>query len=438
VAPGRQAAARLRRRALFALAVAAAVAAASEAASFLALWALEGGAGGFRVVAQERQRQRGAVAGPAASAARASLPRDLAENALHSYLGVVGDPDQDPGFSQYGFWGALGPPPPRRDPAKLLVVVVGGSLAADFASEGGRRLEERLARAPEYAGRKIVVLNAAHGGHKQPQQLMCLAYLLALGAEMDVLVNLDGFNEVALDAVENGPQGVFPLYPRSWALQMAGLDEPGLLVAAGKVAYLRDERRALADRFSGPARRGMTGSLVWRQLDRVVAAQLARAQAEVARYRPRHRYRLTGPPRALASESEVYDELARAWEVGSLQLHRLCRANGIRYVHFLQPNQYVEGSKPLGADERKVAFRDDHPYRRGVAAGYPRLRERGARLRAQGVAFTDLTGIFAGRREALYVDDCCHVGPAGYALIADAVADGLLAPVASSPKAGPE
>jgi lysophospholipase L1-like esterase len=54
------------------------------------------------------------------------------------------------------------------------------------------------------------------------------------------------------------------------------------------------------------------------------------------------------------------------------------------------------------------------------------------------VAFTDLTGIFAGRREALYVDDCCHVGPAGYALIADAVADGLLAPVAPSPKAGPE
>ena len=50
----------------------------------------------------------------------------------------------------------------------------------------------------------------AHGGWKQPQQLLALSWILALGGELDVLINVDGFNEVALDGVENAERGVFP------------------------------------------------------------------------------------------------------------------------------------------------------------------------------------------------------------------------------------
>jgi hypothetical protein len=38
-------------------------------------------------------------------------------------------------------------------------------------------------------------------------------YLLALGAQIDVVVNIDGFNEVALPPAENLLKKVFPVYP---------------------------------------------------------------------------------------------------------------------------------------------------------------------------------------------------------------------------------
>ena len=37
------------------------------------------------------------------------------------------------------------------------------------------------------------------------------------------------------------------------------------------------------------------------------------------------------------------------------QLSRLCVANGIEYVHVLQPNQHLPGSRPMGTKERKEA-----------------------------------------------------------------------------------
>lgn len=44
----------------------------------------------------------------------------------------------------------------------------------------------------------MTVLNLGQGGWKQPQQLLALNYFLSLGQRFDVIVNLDGFNEIAL------------------------------------------------------------------------------------------------------------------------------------------------------------------------------------------------------------------------------------------------
>jgi hypothetical protein len=35
---------------------------------------------------------------------------------------------------------------------------------------------------------------------------------------------------------------------------------------------------------------------------------------------------------------------------------RLAEANGARYLHFLQPNQYLEGSKPISDEEREIVI----------------------------------------------------------------------------------
>jgi len=377
------------------------------------------------VRAQQAQRSRPRQIGEFGLTTR-SQPF-LQEDVLHPYLGFTGDPGRDPGFSAWGFWGSLGPDPPRRAPDRLLVGIFGGSLAADLYEYGGARLKSRLRESGRWPGREIVLLNTAYGGYKQPQQLMALNYTLSLGAEFDVVVNLDGFNDVALDAVENEPRGVFPAYPRAWALRVENFRDPALVERVGLVTYLRARRADLAAAFEkAPWRYSVTAGLVWTLLDRVAGARVEDARRALNAYRPdERRFLAVGPPRP-APGAASYEALASIWERGSLQMSRLCRANGIRYFHFLQPNQYVEGSKPMDAAERRVAVNPSQPYRLGVEAGYPLLQARGRELASEGVAFADLTMIFAHVPEPLYIDDCCHVNQRGYELLADAVADAIL------------
>jgi len=135
---------------------------------------------------------------------------------------------------------------------------------------------------------------------------------------------------------------------------------------------------------------------------------------------------MTGPRVDFETDADLYEHLVDIWQRSSLQLDRLCRANGIRYYHFLQPNQYVDGSKLLTADERSQAFTEDHPYRAGVEMGYPLLVRAGVDLSAQGVRFVDLTRVFIDEESTLYVDDCCHFNEAGNRLIAARVTHELL------------
>jgi hypothetical protein len=55
-------------------------------------------------------------------------------------------------------------------------------------------------------------------GWKQPQQPLALSYFLSLGAKYDVVMNLDGFNELALPFLNNLRAGVYPFFPRLWNL----------------------------------------------------------------------------------------------------------------------------------------------------------------------------------------------------------------------------
>jgi hypothetical protein len=96
-------------------------------------------------------------------------------------------------------------------------------------------------------------------------------------------------------------------------------------------------------------------------------------------------------------------------------------------VHLLQPNQYVPDSKKLGSEEQSIAISDEHCYGFAVRQGYPDLLREGANLRAEGVDFHDLTKLFAAFANPIYVDTCCHYNQKGNDLLAEAVAEALLA-----------
>src|SRR4030095_13628597 len=50
---------------------------------------------------------------------------------------------------------------------------------------------------------EMAPLCRSHEGYKQPQQLLVLSYFLSIGQTFDLVLNIDGFNEVALGSLNN-------------------------------------------------------------------------------------------------------------------------------------------------------------------------------------------------------------------------------------------
>jgi hypothetical protein len=413
---------------LFTTLLLAGLAVAAELASLAGFFVLDGGFSYRELAAERRRLAAGQDVIPPGQ--EIQVPRFAAQQVIHPYLGFVFDHDLDDdperrarGDLRISDLGFLLPRhrEPAPPPGALRVGIFGGSVAMLVSFAGRERLTERLEH--RMPGRPVVVESFALGGYKQPQQLMTLAWLLTLGRHLDVVINLDGFNEIALPPTENLPAGVYPLFPRSWQVRVGELPSPDTLRRWGEIAYLKQRRAALARTFSHrPLAWSVTMNLLWRARDRALARRLGELEAAAGAAPATDGYQATGPRRRYGSEEEMLADLAEAWRRSSLLMHELARAHGIRYYHFLQPNQYVPGSKPMGRAERQRAWLEESPYRRLVERGYPHLQTAGEALVGDGVAFYDLTGLFADIEEPLYIDNCCHFNRRGSEKVADFMA----------------
>ncbi len=98
------------------------------------------------------------------------------------------------------------------DREDFVVGIFGGSVANNLVNVGGAALTEALeARSPAWKGR-VEILNLASGGYKQPHQIFVLTEMILLGVPFDLVINLDGFNEVALGGSDSR-SGWHPLFP---------------------------------------------------------------------------------------------------------------------------------------------------------------------------------------------------------------------------------
>jgi hypothetical protein len=111
-------------------------------------------------------------------------------------------------------------------------------------------------------------------------------------------------------------------------------------------------------------------------------------------------------------------ELVAIWRRASEEIETLARARGFAYLHVLQPNQYVPGTKPLTDEERRVAVGDStYPYRLPIERHYAALQFNGLAVRNT----LDLRDLFRANRETLYRDLCCHLNNRGVDLLARAI-----------------
>jgi len=128
----------------------------------------------------------------------------------------------------------------------------------------------------------------------------------------------------------------------------------------------------------------------------------------------------------------VFDLLFDLWLRSSQQMKLLSVANGGRYLHVVQPNQYY--SKHVFSEhEKQIALiaSESLDYRHGVAVGYALLRERQAVLDANGIV--SAVTLFDEEPDEVYLDSCCHFTAKGENLLGRFVAAEVERSLTSAP-----
>ncbi|MGE0393933.1 MAG: hypothetical protein AB7P67_10230, partial [Vicinamibacterales bacterium] len=285
----------------------------------------------------------------------AVLPPDaqqtLTGDALHPYFGPTHRPGlvfeipaelqggASPGrpparTNNFGFVARTDYPVPRGDDRQFFVGFFGGSVGLWFCEVGAERFLDRLRRHPALAGRTIVPVCLAHEGYKQPQQLLTLAYFLSAGQPFDLVVNIDGFNEVALGAMNDQRGFDFTMPSVSHIEPLMNLIDRATLTPdkAEALAAINTARQA-ADRW---ARRANAARLaaVYLVADRMHA--IADARYRDARLRfdrlpsqgaDRSLLRIT-PRTAERSGDAFFAGVARQWAEASGAMQALLAARG--------------------------------------------------------------------------------------------------------------
>ena len=316
---------------------------------------------------------------------------------VHPYFGFVHDPkqwkDRSLNITDFGFlddhW-----PVVKRSPGQVNIAILGGSVAWWFSSNGWEVFREELRRIPQFREKKLVLIRAAAGGYKQPQQLLILSYLYSLGAEYDIVINLDGFNEVTLAPIDHQAKEMYPHYPLNWDRIVQQVPQRETRILLGRLTLLEEFRTQIADFFDTSwLKRSVAASTIWLLLDKTLATRITHLRSAHTGTRDEESkldYVATGPSYSYSSKQKLIEELIQVWNSSSFLMEELTRVNGGRYFHFLQPNQYLPNSKTLSSEEAVANVRGVKHYQQLVEYAYPKLQAAGKDLAVRGVAFYNI------------------------------------------------
>jgi len=355
---------------------------------------------------------------------------ELSADVLHPYFGPIHRPGVRPETNNIGFGSKQSFPYARKNDREFLVGIFGGSVARAFCDRGTPRLVSMLRSAPSLAGREIVPLCFSHEGYKQPQQLLVLAYFLSIGQTFDVVVNIDGFNEVALGSI-NDRYG--------WDVSMPSHEHLDPLINLVNQATLTPEKleslatiqrlRARLTDLAARAQRTPVAAVhvvrdrLYRRTVDAYSRELGRFNNLPSNSSENSLIQVTGRVRP-RDESALIADMAAEWARASSMMNELLAARGVPYVHVLQPNQYFT-TRRFSADEARVALSDESPYRAAVARSYPALIAAAASSAAR-EHFVNATTAFDREPSPVYMDNCCHYTRTGNLVLADFIARSIL------------
>jgi hypothetical protein len=370
----------------------------------------------------------------------------LTANALHPYFG----PTHRPGIpfsvpeillkgrvppaatNNFGFVSPHNYPYTRKRPTELIVGVFGGSVGLWFCQLGAERLLQDLKRSAFFRDRDLVALCFSHEGYKQPQQALVLAYFLSIGQELDLVVNIDGFNEVALGPL-NDREGQDISMPSAMHmdpllnLMNQSTLTPEKLESLARIAGYKRQLNALAARINRNPIASVNFALeqYFEIVSKKHVAELYRFATLPANPSESTLVYVTPKTRDRPG-AELFEDIARDWIRASTLMSVLLSARSVPYFHVLQPNQY-HTQRRFSDEEARVALNPESPFKDGVEKGYPSLlRAARSEIGKNGVKVLDATHIFDREPRPVYMDDCCHYTLHGNTILADYIAERIL------------
>lgn len=360
---------------------------------------------------------------------------------LHPYFGPTHRPgipfDLPPGLqsadagpavttNNFGFPSRYDYPFARTNDRQFVIGVFGGSVGAFFCRIAATRLEEDLRQSAFFRNKELVTLCFSHEGYKQPQQLLVLSYFLSIGQPFDMVINIDGFNEVALGAINDrfGWDVSMPshehLDPLINLVNQTTLT-PAKLDSLYRITHDKEVLNDIADR--GNRTRLASVEFVLRHYYGYVQR---RYQQELVNFDklpsspPSSSLVHVTPKVSARSGDAVFADIAANWQASSVEMQQLLASRNVPYLHVLQPNQYYS-TRAFSDEEKKVAFNEASPFKAGAQRGYPHLEKL---LEPRGL---NAVHVFDKERAPVYIDDCCHYTVTGNRLLADAIARAVLA-----------
>jgi hypothetical protein len=333
--------------------------------------------------------------------------------------------------NNFGFVALQDYPFVKTSPRQYVIGIFGGSVGVWFCQIGVSHLIDGLRRNAFFKDRELVPLCFSHEGYKQPQQLLVLSYFLSIGQQLDLVVNIDGFNEVALASLNDhrgldiSMPSVMHLDPLVNLVNQSTLT-PEKLQSLAAIGQYQERVNTLIARME----RTHSAAINFVQ-QRLYASALNSYRLEAVRFQSLPSSRasdsllLATPSVTRRSETALFDDIARAWAESSVLMNTLLTARGMPYVHVLQPNQYFS-SRAFTAEEARVARSDASPFKAGAEKGYPVLVRAIAAGALKPVNVLNAVGAFDSERSAVYMDDCCHYTLRGNQLLASVIARHIL------------
>ncbi|MGB3535111.1 MAG: hypothetical protein WBA13_16560 [Microcoleaceae cyanobacterium] len=360
---------------------------------------------------------------------------------LHPFFGYVQRPGPDfrPNFktNNYGFISPYDYPVNKQNENQYIVGVFGGSVASNYSiyEIQNKVLEAKLKQVPALKDKEVIILSFATGGYKQPQQLLVLNYMLSMGQKFDLVINIDGFNEVALSTVNNKYQLDFTMPSANHILALTQLADSSLsdkaLEALLKIKQTKPKLEPAIEQLQNCA---LASCYAYRSLQLQLLLKDYRKQ--IQRFE-RYRTKSDGKgiedsilyfyvqPEPLENQ-ELLEKITNHWVETSKLMRDTLAAENIPYFHILQPNQYYQTQRVFSEAEQQIAWSEDSPYDKAVRKGYPVLTDKINQLKADNINILNAVNVFDNTSEIVYIDDCCHYNPVGEQIFSDTIADFII------------